>query len=331
MTFQYRDDMGRLLAISPDRDFTDQPVVALWSHGEYGVSVPVRIPLDRVEELVAGIRDTARQATGQPAADKDTCIKYADLTASIGYPVRCPHCGPNTAAVPPTHWTKHVQRHHPDAEAPAVGGQDATQPATEAGTTPEQVEDLLRIAHNTSNKSEAERARAVQRAERAERDRDSTREANRKAVQYWFDAATERLERAERAEATIERVRDYATHLFNNGNTRLAQHGLHVLALIANQPEHTLIDDRGELRAALDERPARLPDVTASLSELTAANVQLFEALDKHVTAVKRYAEQTPEQCAAQTHAMTPDHCIRPARHPGPHTDAYAMHWEAEA
>lgn len=32
----------------------------------------------------------------------------------------------------------------------------------------EQAEDLLRIAHDTSNRSETERARAVQRAERAE-------------------------------------------------------------------------------------------------------------------------------------------------------------------
>ncbi|WP_282695470.1 hypothetical protein [Streptomyces sp. CC208A] len=32
----------------------------------------------------------------------------------------------------------------------------------------DQVEDLLRVAHETSNRSEAERARAVQRAERAE-------------------------------------------------------------------------------------------------------------------------------------------------------------------
>lgn len=46
----------------------------------------------------------------------DTCTKYADLTATIGYPVRCPHCGPDAAAIPPTHWTKHVQRHHPEAQ-----------------------------------------------------------------------------------------------------------------------------------------------------------------------------------------------------------------------
>ncbi|GFH34324.1 hypothetical protein SCWH03_05380 [Streptomyces pacificus] len=40
------------------------------------------------------------------------------LTASIGYPVRCPHCPPDAGPVPPTHWAKHVQRHHPEA-APA--------------------------------------------------------------------------------------------------------------------------------------------------------------------------------------------------------------------
>lgn len=43
----------------------------------------------------------------------DTCLKDAALMADIGYPVRCPHCG---TTVPPTHWTKHVQRHHPDEQ-----------------------------------------------------------------------------------------------------------------------------------------------------------------------------------------------------------------------
>jgi hypothetical protein len=39
----------------------------------------------------------------------------------------------------------------------------------------DQVEELLRVAHETSNRSEAERARAVQRAERAEEQRDQLR------------------------------------------------------------------------------------------------------------------------------------------------------------
>lgn len=58
--------------------------------------------------------------------------------------------------------------------------------------------------------------------------------------------------RAEQAEAAVERVRAYAIHLFRNANTRHAQDGLTFLALIANQPKHTLIDDRGELRDTFD-------------------------------------------------------------------------------
>lgn len=40
----------------------------------------------------------------------------------------------------------------------------------------DQAEELLRIAHDTSNRSEAERARAVQRAEQAEAERDTARQ-----------------------------------------------------------------------------------------------------------------------------------------------------------
>lgn len=65
MTYRYTDAHGRRLTATPDTDLDGNPVVTLWAHGEYGVGVPVRIPLDRVEELVAGIRDTARQAAAE--------------------------------------------------------------------------------------------------------------------------------------------------------------------------------------------------------------------------------------------------------------------------
>ncbi|MDT9688170.1 hypothetical protein Q5762_07340 [Streptomyces sp. P9(2023)] len=71
MTFEYRDYYGRRLNLGPGADLDNNPVVELWTHGEYGVSIPVRVPLDRVEELVAGVRDAARQAAGQPAAAED--------------------------------------------------------------------------------------------------------------------------------------------------------------------------------------------------------------------------------------------------------------------
>jgi hypothetical protein len=41
------------------------------------------------------------------------CIGSATVMTAIGYPVRCPHCA---TTVPPTHWSKHLQRHHPEAD-----------------------------------------------------------------------------------------------------------------------------------------------------------------------------------------------------------------------
>lgn len=55
------------------------------------------------------------------APGPDACVRLAKLTAGIGYPVRCPHCGPDAGPVPPTHWTKHLQRHHPNAPAVCTG------------------------------------------------------------------------------------------------------------------------------------------------------------------------------------------------------------------
>ncbi|MER5277765.1 hypothetical protein ABT025_18680 [Streptomyces sp. NPDC002809] len=38
----------------------------------------------------------------------------AGLFTTIGPPVSCPHCGPDAAPIPSTHWTKHLIRHHPE-------------------------------------------------------------------------------------------------------------------------------------------------------------------------------------------------------------------------
>jgi hypothetical protein len=62
MTYRYTDTDGHRIEAVPDHDLDGRPVTTLWAHGEYGTRIPVRIPVDRVEELIAGIRDTARQA-----------------------------------------------------------------------------------------------------------------------------------------------------------------------------------------------------------------------------------------------------------------------------
>jgi hypothetical protein len=55
----------------------------------------------------------------QPPAARDWCLDNPPLTVALGYPVRCPHCPANAGPVPPTHWTKHLQRHHPEASMSA--------------------------------------------------------------------------------------------------------------------------------------------------------------------------------------------------------------------
>lgn len=92
----------------------------------------------------------------------------------------------------------------------------------------EQAEELLRIAHDTSNKSEAERARAVQRAETAEHRLDLAHQA-RRAKEHQLDDIRRALcdagyirdddpyshadladviRQTAPAEATLDRVRD---------------------------------------------------------------------------------------------------------------------------
>lgn len=61
MTFHFTDANTRRLELEPDTNLDGQPVVTLWARGTFA-RVPVRIPVDQVEEVVAGLRDTARQA-----------------------------------------------------------------------------------------------------------------------------------------------------------------------------------------------------------------------------------------------------------------------------
>lgn len=62
MTFHFTDADGHHLEVEPDTSWDGQPAVTLRACGEYRMRVPVRIPIDRLEELVAGLRDTARQS-----------------------------------------------------------------------------------------------------------------------------------------------------------------------------------------------------------------------------------------------------------------------------
>ena len=63
MTFHYHDVSGNEIETVAE-GYKGQPVVTLWARGEFA-TVPVRIPVDRIEEFIAGIRDTARQAASQ--------------------------------------------------------------------------------------------------------------------------------------------------------------------------------------------------------------------------------------------------------------------------
>ena len=67
MTFEYRDPDGEKLVVQPhERKKDGQQVVELYP-ASLGYQAAVHIPLDRVEEVVAGIRDAARTAAGRPA------------------------------------------------------------------------------------------------------------------------------------------------------------------------------------------------------------------------------------------------------------------------
>ncbi|GFH34327.1 hypothetical protein [Streptomyces pacificus] len=63
--FHFIDADGHRLTAEPGTDLDGNPVTTLWVKGAFA-RVPVRIPTDRVEEVIAGIRQTARPADGPP-------------------------------------------------------------------------------------------------------------------------------------------------------------------------------------------------------------------------------------------------------------------------
>ncbi|CAL9349599.1 hypothetical protein SUDANB1_00433 [Streptomyces sp. enrichment culture] len=91
MTFRYRDRDNDLLTASPGQDRDGRPVLLLATTPD-----GVDIPLDRLEELVAGLRDTARQAAagGPPPQHLGNGANAEDCPACHGtnppYPFICP-------------------------------------------------------------------------------------------------------------------------------------------------------------------------------------------------------------------------------------------------
>ncbi|TXS07011.1 hypothetical protein EAO70_36440 [Streptomyces sp. adm13(2018)] len=78
--FDYRDSDGARLAVDAVNASTyygNEPVVALLTEHRDGDDLPVvYVPLDRVEEVIAGIRDAARQASGQQSDTAETVVAY---------------------------------------------------------------------------------------------------------------------------------------------------------------------------------------------------------------------------------------------------------------
>lgn len=66
MTYRYTDPDGHEIETVPETDWHGKPVITFWARGEFA-TVPVRIPADRVEELIAGIRDTILHGEPAPA------------------------------------------------------------------------------------------------------------------------------------------------------------------------------------------------------------------------------------------------------------------------
>jgi hypothetical protein len=63
VTFHYTDPDGHQIGADPGR-VAETAAVSLTTWNAHGDTIRVDIPLDRIEELVAGLRDTARQAAG---------------------------------------------------------------------------------------------------------------------------------------------------------------------------------------------------------------------------------------------------------------------------
>ncbi|MFI1562165.1 hypothetical protein ACH4ZX_03725 [Streptomyces sp. NPDC020490] len=63
MTYRYIDPDGHRIETAPGY-VAETNAVSVTTWNAHGDTIRVDIPVDRVEELIAGIRDTARQAAG---------------------------------------------------------------------------------------------------------------------------------------------------------------------------------------------------------------------------------------------------------------------------
>jgi hypothetical protein len=70
VTFHYTDPDGHRIILSPHTHTQGKPLVAIEILDGIEVCI-AHIPADRIEELIAGLRDTARQAAA-PAAWRRT-------------------------------------------------------------------------------------------------------------------------------------------------------------------------------------------------------------------------------------------------------------------
>jgi hypothetical protein len=82
VTFHYTDPDGHEIETTPETHWHNEPVVTLWARGEYA-TIPVRIPVDRIEELIAGLRDARRQAAGQAPARHGGFDQHDDYRETI--------------------------------------------------------------------------------------------------------------------------------------------------------------------------------------------------------------------------------------------------------
>lgn len=165
------------------------------------------------------------------------CNELAALRAvARGY---CPACGRGDAAPTVADWEQQKQR-------------------------ADQAEELLCIAHDTSNKSETERARAAQRAETAERDA----EIYRKRLARLTDGYAEQFRRLEAAEAQRDELHRRCLNLL--GDHGIASHRLDLIRDAARLHRQQLI----------------------SINELYA----VVEALDQPAPAAATQATDTPKE-----------------------------------
>lgn len=64
MTYRYTDPDSHRIETTPGW-VADTPAITITTWNAHGDTIRVDIPLDRIEEFIAGARDSARQAANQ--------------------------------------------------------------------------------------------------------------------------------------------------------------------------------------------------------------------------------------------------------------------------